>query len=349
MRRINCCTVKSKNFRRIVSILFLSMGILGCNAYNLDDKIRTTLQPALVLNSSVLSDFPLSNQGVTRDLSTYTTGGKAPYQYALTITGTVQNYMTISLNGASFFVGRNTAVLMPTALASLPLMPTIEIKVTDAAGGNAAVSGVLQIHVKRVFVTKDMIGFDSTSWNTGGAADYSNCSTGDPVEKANCRCQVSAKARGIPGGNKFKVWLSSTAIDASCNLVGVTGKACVPAQYAGGPWYNMIGNLVAEDIGSGTTRGLLPPNVSTNQPLQSAIQYYDDATTAGILTVWGGTNPSGVEAVGSTCTNWSGVGGTIQYGRVDGINSASVSPFWNGGSQTCTAVATMSFYCFEAD
>ncbi|MFO1472794.1 MAG: hypothetical protein U1F27_17380 [Turneriella sp.] len=322
--------------------------LIACNAYNLDGKIRSVLQPGLAISTTVFTDIPLSNKGVTRNLSAYTTGGTAPYQYSMTITGTVQTYMTISLVNGALFVGRNTATAMPTTLASLPQMPTVELKVTDSTGDVQTVSGTLQVHLKRVLVTKDVITFDSTQWHTGGTNDYSSCSSGDAVQKANCRCSVVTKAQGIPGSAQYKAWLSSSAIDASCNLTGIVGKSCTPTQYDGGPWYNMAGNLVAEDMGPGTAKGLLAVNVATNQPLQSAIQYFEDGTTAGSITVWGGTDPTGLAGgAAGNCTNWTITGGTAQYGRVDGINTANTSPFWNGGSQSCAGA--MGFYCFEAD
>lgn len=350
---VHSSTLSKTPFLAMHRLLRFSMPIpvfilAACNAYNLDGKIRSVLQPGLAISASVFADIPLSNKGVTRNLSAYTSGGTAPYQYSMTITGTVQTYMTINLSNGVLFVGRNTATAMPTTLASLPQMPALELKVTDSTGSVQTVSGTLQVHLKRVLVTKDVITFDSTQWHTGGANDYSACSSGDAVQKANCRCSVVTMVRGIPGSAQYRAWLSSTAIDASCNLTGIAGKSCTPTQYDGGPWYNMAGNLVAEDMGPGTAKGLLAVNVATNQPLQSAIQYFEDGATAGSITVWGGTDSTGLAGgAAGNCTNWTITGGTAQYGRVDGINTASTAPFWNGGSQSCAGA--MGFYCFEAD
>ncbi|MBL8032587.1 MAG: hypothetical protein JNJ69_02720 [Leptospiraceae bacterium] len=322
---------------------------VNCTGFNLEGKIASALKPAL--SSAIFLEIAVSNKGISRDLPSYTGGGSAPYTYSLTVNGTLPSYLEAGISGGSFYVRRNTSVLMPTTVTGTIAMPEMTITVSDSTGASANLKGTPSVYVKRVFVASDVIGFDSTTWHNGSMYDYSACTSGDPVEKANCRCRATARGRAMPGADKYRAWLSSNAIDAACNLTSIAGKSCTPEQYAGGPWYNMNNNLVAEDIGAGTTRGLLAVNDSTNQALQSAIQYYETGGNAGAATVWGGTNTTGLQAAGTDCTNWTSGGGTIRYGRVDGINSGGVAsaPFWNGGSQACTATPTMGFYCFQGD
>lgn len=334
-------------FARRLALRVMPALLFACNAFDLDGKIRTVLQPGLSFSASAFSGIPLGNQGVTRNLADYTTGGKAPYQFTMTLNGTVPTYLLLSINASSFTVARNQAIAVLTNANGVSALPTVNIQVSDSAGNTFAATLPLSINFKRVFSTKDTVNSDSSTWNNAAANNYSSCSSGSPVDKANCRCVIAAQGARLPRAEKYRAWLSITGIDARCNLVNQLSTACVLSANQGGPWYNTGGVLVAEDIGTASATpnyGLL--NSLATGSLMAPIQY-DEYGATGPTEVMAGTNTGGVFHSTFTCNDWTATATySVSYGTVTSFNSA---PYWYGGSNSGCTTALRGFHCFESD
>lgn len=321
--------------------------LAACNAYNLDDKIRAVLQPGLNISAAAFSGIPYTNQGITRNLADYTTGGTPPYQFTMSLNGTLPTYLLMTINSSSFVTGRNQAIAAPATLTGLTGLPSITIKVNDSAGNTFAATYPLSMTYKRVYATKDTVNSDSSTWNNSGTNNYSNCSTGNPVDKANCRCVIAAKGANLSRPEKYRAWLSMTGIDARCNLINQQTTSCSPAANQGGPWYNTAGTLIVEDMGTASASpnyGLL--NSLGTGSLMAAIQY-DEYGTTGPTEVMAGTNTGGVLQTSFTCNDWTATATySISYGTVANFNSA---PYWYGGSNSACTTALRGLLCFESD
>lgn len=320
-------------------ILFLQY----CTAFDLETRIKNALTPSL--DNAAFANITFSNTPAQRNLSQYVTGGTAPYEFIGTFSGSFPSYLSVALNNGVLTVARNLSVAPPATLTGLTTLPTIKITVTDSKGNSASADFRITLLFKRVFVTKDKVSSGiHTDWNTGGAKDYSSCGAGDPVEKVNCRCQIAAKSVNMTNSIKYRAWFSSNAINARCNLTNQLINTCpMPAQFAGGPWYNMGNSLVAADLGTATTAGNVGLFNATG--LTTAVLYQEDGSLSISLQAWAGTASGGV--AGTNCNNWTS--GIANYGQVDQTNGGGAPNWYGGGTQDCAPGSTTGFQCFEAD
>jgi hypothetical protein len=193
--------------------------------------------------------------------------------------------------------------------------------VTDTAGGGDLAPGV-----------SPMASFFLTS--RVGAADFGGLEGGDKI------CQDLAAAVGL-GGKTWKAYLSND-----------TPKVDAKSRIGNGPWYNIKGTKIADDVaGLHTTTGAkgdTPGNMASGT--NSLTEKGATVSAHDIIT---GSNVDGTLAVGKTCMNWTGMG-TSMVGHHNRMGGGVTSNSWNSAheNQGCTATSIKPgggegrFYCF---
>ncbi|HUF73156.1 MAG TPA: DUF1554 domain-containing protein [Gammaproteobacteria bacterium] len=190
----------------------------------------------------------------------------------------------------------------------------------------------------------DNASFFVTSENPGNGGDLGG------LDGADAHCQALAEAAGI-SGTTWRAYLSTSTVDARDRI-------------GDGPWYNVDGVMIAEDVeqlhGDNNLTGETAIDENGDTPaylvmVDGQAQRAGDSLVHDILT---GTNEDGT-ANEATCNNWTDgtsaatamLGHADRMGRNPGLNS------WNAihASQGCameqlipTGGAGM-FYCFAID
>lgn len=325
-----------------------SLLILGaCNNYDLDSRIRGNTSTSGSSNSGIVFSYislppiPYSNKSLsTFQLANITSGGRPPYAYVL-LSHTLPSIMTISLSSAGLLTyGKNNGVGIPTNIGSNN-PAQISVKVTDSDGLTTTQTFNAMATFKRIFVTKDAVTGDNLTWNTGASYNYSACSTGTTIDRANCRCTTAAVGVNLPNPQKYRAMLSHSGIaDAKCNAMGLVGVGCSPLANDGGPWYNMSGAIFAQDMSTTAGIGLLASTGS----MPNSIQFQEDGVSAGGASVWTGSSIGGT-ASANNCSNWSGAA-SGEFGLANSVASTA------GGWLDNTLVGCPGsgrLYCLETD
>lgn len=205
------------------------------------------------------------------------------------------------------------------------------------SAGAALIAGI-------ALAQSDNASFFVTSENPGNGGDLGG------LEGADAHCQALAESAGI-GDKTWRAYLSTSTVDAR-DRVG------------DGPWYNVDGVMIAEDVeqlhGDNNLTGETAIDENGDTPaylvmVDGQAQRAGDSLVHDILT---GTNEDGT-ANEATCNNWTDgssaatamLGHADRMGRNPGLNS------WNAihASQGCDTQSLINtggagmFYCFAAD
>lgn len=317
---------------------------ISCAAFDLESKIKLALQPTL--SGEAFSNLTFSNSGNQRNLSDYVSGGTAPYEFSTTIVGSIPAYLNLSVNAGVLSVGRQTSVAPPATLSAVGTLPRIRVTVADSKGNSSTSEFALSLQFKRIFVASDYVNSDKTTWSGSATYSYSSCQSANPVEIANCRCRTAAAGGGLSNAQKFRVWLSTSSVDAKCNLAGTLSSGCVVSQFSGGPWYNTTGQLIAYDAGATASQGLYNTTGIIN-----AIQFNEKGNVA-TTQVWAGTNNDGTYQANFTCADWTSTAGGNAFSMGTSnltAGTAGLAPYWHGTSNAGCDTTVRGFYCMEGE
>jgi hypothetical protein len=161
-----------------------------------------------------------------------------------------------------------------------------------------------------------------------------NGCTGSGLTVADCYCQATAKSAGLlmSSTSKFVAFLSSSASDMKCRIVGLTGAGggCNPS---GSPiWYDTNYKPVAQGYGSSVFPGALT----------SALNTTESRTITPALQAWTGTASTGlISSTANVCTDWTSTAGS---GTIGAIGSTTAAWTDNGATQPCAN--SYPIYCF---
>lgn len=279
-----------------VRVLMLSgfVYLLGCQNYQLDDKIRNSLQGnasgaklSALTPASVNYTYSNKNPG---NFALAASGGTAPYTYTI-INANLGGQIIASISGSTLNLAVNTGSTPASVPAGQTQLGSVTVSATDAVGISLeAVVGV-EISYKRAFITSGTDALNFGAWSGGFAA----CS-GQPTlsDKVNCVCQNAAASGNLKNPQKFRAWLSSSSSNAICNISDNANQACTSvAATDGGPWYATHGPRLARDLGSST--GLLSAT-----PLETPLNTDEFGTTQSGVEAYTGTQATGL--FGQACT-----------------------------------------------
>jgi len=136
---------------------------------------------------------------------------------------------------------------------------------------------------------------------------------------ADAACASLASAAGLPAGT-YKAWLSTSTVDAKSRL----GTARGFIRPDGSPFADKVSDITAGKI-------LNPPNIDEN------------GAAIGDEGAWTGTNASGAEAAGETCSDWTSNSGLAVAGSVGG--GPQVWTASTGAETSCSGM--FHLYCFD--
>jgi len=188
-------------------------------------------------------------------------------------------------------------------------------------------------------------------------AVYTKCAGGDMIDQANCACQEAFIASGkgpVSGSGKFRAWLSSSTVDARCNILGIKNTAdsaeCKDAAPVFPYWITRPDRVLVfknyEEIVKGNM--LAAPLYDEREFL------YNDGTAYPnpVQFIWTGSDSTGVgtrKADATTnCYDWGGAipaGGTGGFsGSETGTGLSLVSP---SSQQSSICITQANILCFE--
>ncbi len=165
---------------------------------------------------------------------------------------------------------------------------------------------------------------------------------GNGISNANCACNYLALSAGLTTGTKkFNAWLSDSATDAACNIIGGNGSKLISNcnGYSSGQlsFVDVNGNTVFnsyQDIMAGVTPATL-------------INLDESKTNHSYSSVWTGTNNNGT-GTSYYCNNgtsdWGSTSTPLAYSGTFGSDNLSAN--WSN-YQTTTCDASLPIYCFE--
>ena len=214
-----------------------------------------------------------------------------------------------------------------------------------ADGGMPSDAGVDAAANASFFVTSDT----APSANLGG------------LTAADGRCQTLATAVGLGG----KTWHAYLSVEHGPGGDAGTGPINAKDRIGTGPWYNVKGALIAQDVAALHTRTgdaalfIDEHGIMINGQWTGSVPPVEHD----VLT---GSNPDGTLAVGKTCADWTSAdnvpdggapdGGSLfvaRVGHTDGLGPRCTSnPSWNSAHDTasCADVRTRGgtgrIYCF---
>jgi len=162
--------------------------------------------------------------------------------------------------------------------------------------------------------------------------------TGNGIATANCICNAEAANYGIHNGREFRAWISTSTIDARCNILGqsANNEECNldfydPDGY--GPWlevgtYKIIINSFSDFVDGN---------------INETINYEASESVATVNPdVWTGTYTDGI-GDGNNCINWTNnAGGTGTTGSINRTDSG-----WSHWNSLSICSASYRLYCFE--
>lgn len=161
---------------------------------------------------------------------------------------------------------------------------------------SVALSGTPAAAVKRrAFVTSVSGTGNLASWVASGGL------TG--LAAADNICRVRAVSGGLPNGDNYRAWLSTSATDAYCHVQGLTGKRsnqCNGAPQPGaGPWY--LANGVSYFTGS--LAELTGPEGTIHRPV--LLDELGDEVGSNAQMYWTGTSVIGTGVGTNDCGDWT--------------------------------------------
>ena len=194
----------------------------------------------------------------------------------------------------------------------------------------------------KVFVTSSGDFGDFTAFKTTYNVE---CGSLSGIDAANCICSEFAKSsiENIYSGREYRAWLSTTTIDARCNILGQDSNAddCGITLVDGdgyGPWLKV-----------GTYQTIFSSyNDVIGYSLKNNLDNDENGNTVGVapFIVWTGTGSDGKLSSGGstdTCGDW-----TIGVGGPSGLvgNVAFTGSTWTDNTiNGCANSARI--YCFE--
>ena len=191
----------------------------------------------------------------------------------------------------------------------------------------------------------DNASFFVTSENPGNGGDLGG------LAGADAHCQALAEAAGI-GGKTWRAYLSTSSVDARDRI-------------GDGPWYNVDGVMIAEDVEQLHGENNITNDTATdeNGDLPAYLELVDgaaerrdpDSLAHDVLT---GTNDDGMKNE-ATCNDWTNgtadaqgmLGHADRLGRAPGVNSWT-SAHASAGCDMQSLIQTGGaggFYCFAID
>ena len=166
-----------------------------------------------------------------------------------------------------------------------------------ADGGMPSDAGVDASANASFFVTSDT----SMTGNLGG------------LSGADMRCQRLAAAVGLGG----KTWHAYLSVEHGTNGDGGMGPVNARDRIGAGPWYNVRGALVAQDLTSLHMRKG-DPTIFIDEHGVMINGQWTGAPTPLEHDVLTGTNADGTLAMGKTCSDWTSSAGVPDGGVPDG-------------------------------
>ncbi|MBV6494320.1 MAG: hypothetical protein LDLANPLL_02351 [Turneriella sp.] len=172
-----------------------------------------------------------------------------------------------------------------------------------------------------------------SSWTTAGdmsGQPFPGCSSLIGLSKADCACTRAAATGNLrkSRSHEYRAYLGiasgGSAIDPRCRVLGL-GSGCITVT---GPWYNTLGELVANDS-----------SAFTGSPLSKAIKYTEMRGDFSPDLVWTGAGASGNHVSGCPGWNDNSVGSSANVGDRNATNST-----WQSIS-TPTCNTTQRIYC----
>jgi len=167
-----------------------------------------------------------------------------------------------------------------------------------ADGGMPSDAGVDASANASFFVTSDT----SKTGDLGGLAG------------ADLRCQRLANAVGLGG----KTWHAYLSAEHGSNGDGGTGPVNAKDRIGTGPWYNVRGQLVAQDLTALHTTRKGDPTIFIDEHGVMINGQWTGAPTPLEHDVLTGTNADGTVAIGKTCSDWTSSAGIPDGGAPDG-------------------------------
>lgn len=196
---------------------------------------------------------------------------------------------------------------------------------TVAAGPAVAVK-------RRAFVTSVSGTGNLASWP--GAGGLTGLAAADNI------CRVRAISGGLPNGDTYRAWLSTSTTDAYCHVQGLSGTradGCGGQSQPAGPWY--LSNGITPFTGS--LAELAGPERAIYRPV-TLDEFGDAVPTLSDSMVWTGTRPNGTREL-ETCSDWTSAS-AAQSGKFGyALTAASSWTAWNPDS--CNA--SKRLLCFE--
>ena len=221
-----------------------------------------------------------------------------------------------------------------------------------AALGACAKSGGSSSAAPSVTPAKGAPSFFITSAGLGKGADLGG------LAGADAHCQRLAGAAGH-GSKTWRAYLSTPGTFASANA------AAVPAVHAGerigkGPWYNVTGQLIANDIAHLHNGNKLDKTTALDERGQQVKGRGDQPNEHDILTGSRADGTAFAPQTDTTCKSWtSSTDGSAVVGHHDraGPNSDNWARSWNFSHQSagCSQEALVRtggsgrFYCFATN
>jgi len=167
-----------------------------------------------------------------------------------------------------------------------------------ADGGMPSDAGVDASANASFFVTSDT----SKTGDLGGLAG------------ADMRCQRLANAVGLGG----KTWHAYLSAEHGSNGDGGTGPVNAKDRIGTGPWYNVRGQLVAQDLTALHTTRKGDPTIFIDEHGVMINGQWTGAPPPIEHDVLTGTNADGTVAIGKTCSDWTSSAGIPDGGAPDG-------------------------------
>jgi len=182
--------------------------------------------------------------------------------------------------------------------------------------------------------------FVSSAWGYPDLSAWPQAGGETGVAAADAICQSLASDAGLADAGTFHAWISDSAGDAYCRVLGLAGKKvdnCGQAALPdGGPWVRTDGFPFTVSLQELTDESmvLVPANWDEN-----GIHYQSSETAEETLT---GTEEDGTWAVDLDCDGWTqSVSGT----KIRGRRSRTVRDWASQGDTSCSRRGRL--LCFE--
>jgi hypothetical protein len=183
------------------------------------------------------------------------------------------------------------------------------------AGADVSTVGVSCTTDKLVFVTSQLYGA-----NLGG------------LDGADAKCQALATAANLPG--TYRAWLSDSTGSPSTRFTqSANPYKLVNGTVVANSWADLIDGNISTTI-SVTESGGAPP--SSGSPGCAADAVFSNTRVNGTL-----------GNVVNSCTNWTGQGATIAWGRSTATNTTWTNYCVGNNTPFCDGTIKSKLYCFQ--